>query len=73
MSDEKKEADPNDVPLGSGLAENARKRIRTRADDIDAAVEGAQTGAPDEGRKLPRGRTGVSRGQSPKGEEKNSD
>jgi hypothetical protein len=33
---------------------------------VEGAVEDAQKGAPDEGRKLPRGRVGASRGKSPR-------
>ncbi len=47
MSDDKKDekkADPSDVPLGSGLADNAKKKIRRRSRDIDDFVDRATRG-----------------------------
>lgn len=45
MSDtRKKKADPNDVPLGTGLADRARAKIKSRRKSIDEVVEDAVKG-----------------------------
>lgn len=46
MSDEKKEkkADPKDVPIGSGLAEGAKKKIIGRQRSVDDFVDRATKG-----------------------------
>lgn len=42
MSDKKyeKKRDPNDVPLGDGLADRARKAIKSRRQQLDEAIDG---------------------------------
>lgn len=40
----KKDADPNDVPLGTGLADRARAKLRGRRKSIDDVVEDAVKG-----------------------------
>ena len=72
MSDEK-ENENSEVKDSEALERSVGSGGRQRFRSIDDYVEAAEKGAPDEGRKLPRGRTGVSRGKSPKNEEKNSD
>lgn len=46
MSDENKDDQPKaeDVPLGKGLADNAKKKIQRRSRDIDDFVDRATKG-----------------------------
>lgn len=42
----KKKSDPKEVNLGSGLADNAKKKILSRREQIEEAVEGADSSKP---------------------------